>query len=163
MCILLFYCITITGKSKTIQFYNWIYHVAVVINLINASSHSDSHTLTLLLPSQQIYTHDPAELDQPKSIMSDTVGERMIVYISGHIHKGSWQRILIGSCLCHATFLSLAILLLPNVSSTVRMTGVPNGDCSNLQALEARATQRVIISLIPLWSSCTTCRKSQKT
>lgn len=57
-------------------------------------------------------THDHTHTDQPKSIMSGTVVERIMLDVAGHKRKGGWQKILIVSCSCLVVLLSPVILLL---------------------------------------------------
>lgn len=70
-----------------------------------------------------------------------------MMHVTGYIHKGSWQGILIVSCLpCH-------IPLYPDPAvpkCLTYMTGLPRGDFSNLQPLQTQVTGVVIITPIPL-------------
>lgn len=83
-------------------FTHWITHYLALFHWGLGSALTNIHTDSYTWP----------HTDQPKSIMSSTVVECIMVDVTGRIHKGGWQRILILSCSCLVALLSPVILLL---------------------------------------------------
>lgn len=102
-------------KSENLnQFHNCECIVLLLSYTSSMPPQTESHSLSPFPPPSHThwFIHMTTCTDQPKSIMSSTVAEHIMVDVTGHIHKGGWQRILIVSCSCLVALLFPVILLL---------------------------------------------------